>query len=171
MTVTDPAAPPDSPASTATKALRDAAEHGDADAVAELLAPDIVFHSPMTERVRFEGRAEVAELHRDIFAVLDGLETEEPLALGDSRSFTFRARVRGVRLEAHVLVHVEEHGLIDELTIFIRPLPALATLFATLPPRVSARRRGRLRGMVAGLLTRPLAYVMRTADRFTPHFL
>src|SRR5688500_2063570 len=119
MTVTDPTASPASPASTATTALRAAAERGDADAVAELLAPDVVFHSPMTKRVRFEGRAEVAELDRDIFAVLDGLETEEPLALGDSRSFTFRARVRGVQLEAHVLVHVEEHGLIDELTIFI----------------------------------------------------
>jgi hypothetical protein len=171
MSVTDQAASTTSPASAVTSALRAAAERGDADAVAELLAPDVVFHSPMTERVRFEGRAEVAELHRDIFAVLDGLETEEPLALDDSRSFTFHARVRGVQLEAHVVVQVDEHGLIDELTIFIRPLPALATLFATLPPRVSARRRGRLRGVVAGLLTRPLAYVMRTADRFTPHFL
>lgn len=47
----------------------------------------------------------------------------------------------------------------------------LATLFAALPPRVSARRRGPLRGAVAGVLTRPLAFVMRTADRLTPEFL
>jgi hypothetical protein len=171
MSVSDPAAPSTSPASTATRALRAAAEMGDADAVAELLAPDVVFHSPMTERVRFEGKEEVAALHRDIFAVLEGLETTEPLALGDTRSFSFRARVRGVELEAHVLLHVNEQGQIDELKIFARPLPGLATLFAALPPRVSARRRGRRTGAAAAVLTWPLAFVLRTADRFTPRFL
>src|SRR3990170_4822534 len=124
MSVSDPAAPSTSSASTATTILRAAAERGNADAVAELLAPDVVFHSPMTDRVPFEGREEVAALHRDIFAVLEGLETTEPLALGDSRSFSFRARVRGVELEAHVLLHVNEQGQIDKLKIFIRPLPA-----------------------------------------------
>ena len=171
MSVPDPAAPSTSAASTATTVLRAAAERGDADAVAELLAPDVVFHSPMTDRVPFEGREEVAALHRDIFAVLEGLETTEPLALGDTRSFSFRARVRGVELEAHVLLHVNEQGQIDELKIFIRPLPGLATLFAVLPPRVSARRRGRLTGAVAAVLTWPLAFVLRTADRCTPRFL
>jgi hypothetical protein len=171
MTVSDTATPSTSAASTATKALRTAAERGDADAVAELLAPDVLFHSPMTDRVRFEGRDEVAALHRDIFAVLEGLETSEPLALGDERSFSFHARVRGVELEAHLRLHVNEQGQIDELTIFIRPLPALATLFTALPPRVSARRRGRLMGTIAAILTWPFGLAMRTADRFTPRFL
>jgi hypothetical protein len=76
-----------------------------------------------------------------------------------------------VELEAHVLLHVNEQGQIDELKIFIRPLPGLATLFAVLPPRVSARRRGRLTGAVAAVLTWPLAFALRTADRFTPRFL
>ena len=57
---------------TAIAALRAAGERGDANAVAELLAPDVVFHSPLTTRARFEGREEVAALHRDIFAVLEG---------------------------------------------------------------------------------------------------
>ncbi len=55
--------------------------------------------------------------------------------------------------------------------IFVRPLPALATLFATLPPRVSTRRRGRLHGTVAGLLAQPLALALRAADRLVPKFL
>src|SRR5918997_4715800 len=100
MSVSGPAAPSTAPVSMALAALRAAGEKGDANAVAELLAPDVVFHSPMTERIRFEGKDEVAALHRDIFAVLEGLETTEPLALGDTRSFSFRARVRGVELEA-----------------------------------------------------------------------
>jgi ketosteroid isomerase-like protein len=165
------AGPATSPASAAVTALRAAAERGDADGVAELLAPDIVFHSPMTTRVAFEGREEVAALHRDIFAVLEDLRTTEPLALGDARSFTFHATVRGVQLEAVNLVHCNPQGQIVEMTIFVRPLPGLATLFATLPPRVSTRRRGRPLGTLAAILTRPLAVVLHTADRLVPKFL
>lgn len=171
MSVAGPAAPPTSPATAATTALRSAAERGDADAVAELLAPDVVFHSPMTMRARFEGKEEVAALHRDIFAVLEVIDTTDPLALGDTRAFTFRARVRGVEGEAIFLARFNKQGQIVEITIFARPLPALATLFAALPPRVSARRRGPLRGALAAFLTRPLAFVLRTADRFVPWFL
>jgi hypothetical protein len=168
MAVSSPAA---SPVSTALAALCAAGERGDADAVAELLAPDVVFHSPMTDRIRFEGKDEVAALHRDIFAVLDDIDTTEPLAGGDSGSFSFRARVRGVELEAMNLVRVNEQGLIVELTVFVRPLPGLATLFATLPPRVSARRRGRLKGTLVATLATPLAFTLRVADRLTPAFL
>jgi hypothetical protein len=159
------------PASTAISAYRAAAEGADADAVADLLAPDVVFHSPLTARVRFAGREEVAALHRDIFAILEDLKTSEPLSLDDTRSFTFRARVRGVPLEAVVLAHLDNGARIDEVTIFGRPLPALAVLFATLPPRVSTRRRGHSTGTLVGLLARPLAFALVTADRLAPRFL
>ena len=155
----------------AIKALRAAGERGDADAVAELLAPDVVFHSPLTSRVRFEGRAEVVALHRDIFAVLEGIETTDPLTLGDTEAFSFRARIRGEELEVMNVVRCNELGQIVEIKIFARPLPGLATLFATLPPRVSARRRGRLMGAMVAAVGRPLAFALRTADRFAPKFL
>jgi ketosteroid isomerase-like protein len=171
MSISDPAAPSTSPASTAITALRAASERGDADAVAELLAPDVVFHSPFTARIRFEGKEEVTALHRDIFAVLEDLETSEPLALGDMRSFSFRARVRGVELEAVALLRFNEQGQIVEFKVFVRPLPAHATLFAALPPRVSARRRGRLRGAVVAFVTRPIAFALRAADRLVPRFI
>ena len=51
------------------------------------------------------------------------------------------------------------------------PSAGLATLFAALPPRVSARRRGRPWGALVAFLTRPLAFALRTADRLTPRFL
>lgn len=149
--------------------LRAAGETGDADAVADLLAPDVVFHSPFTTRIRFEDRDEVVALHRDIFAVLENLHTE-PLD-PDTGVFSFRARVRGVELETMALVRVNEQGQIEDYKVFVRPLPGFATLFATLPPRVSARRRGSVRGGLAAILTRPLALVLRLADRFTPKFL
>jgi SnoaL-like domain len=165
------AAPATAAIDTAITALRAAGERGDADALAELLAPDVVFRSPLTDRVRFEGRDEVVALHRDIFAVLEVTDTTEPLALGDTRSFIFHARVRGVELEAMNLLRFNEQGQIADYKIFIRPLPGLATLFAALPPRVSVRRRGRLKGTVAEYLARPLAFAVRTADRLVPSFL
>lgn len=171
MSVSGPTDASTSSVSTAIAELRAASESGDADAVGELLAPDVVFHSPLTSRIRFEGRDEVAALHRDIFAVLDDLETADPLALGDTGSFSFRARVRGMELEAIVRLRVNEQAKIVDLKVFVRPLPSVATLFATLPPRVSARRRGRLWGVLVALLTRPLAFALRTADRIAPRFV
>ena len=155
----------------AITALRAAGERGDADAVAELLAPGVVFHSPISTRIRFEGRDDVAALHRDIFAVLRDLETTEPLVRGDTGSFSFRARVRGVELEAMNVVRVDELGRIVECKVFARPLPGLATLFSALPPRVAARRRGRPVGVLVALVARPLAFVLRTADRVAPKLI
>lgn len=134
MSISDPAWL----AATATTA-RYASARGDADAVAELLAPDVVFHSPLTARIRFDGRAEVEALHRDIFAVLDDLHTSEAFALGDTGTFSFRARVRGMELEAMNVVRCNEQGQIVEIKVFAHPLPSIAALFATLPPRVSTR--------------------------------
>lgn len=171
MPVSGPAAGSAAPVSAALAALRAAGESGDADVVADMLAPNVVFHSPMTMRLRFEGKQEVVALHRDIFAVLDDLTTSEPIAVGDTGSFSFRARVHGVELEAMNLVRCNEQGQIVDYTVFVRALSGLATLFAALPPRVSARRRGRLKGTLAATLARPLAFAIRTADRFVPTFL
>ena len=141
MSASGPAAPSTSPVSTAIAALRAAGESGDADAVAELLAPDVVFHSPMTTRIRFEGKEEVAALHRDIFAVLEDLDTTEPLALGDTRSFSFRARVRGVELEAINLVRFNEQGQIVDTHILVAHWPPdrqpHRTRFRSLPEKGS----------------------------------
>jgi len=168
MPVTDPAA---SPAPATITAFRAAAERRDADAVAALLAPDVALHSPLTDRVRFEGRDEVAALHRDIFAVLHDLRTRDPLPLGDLCAAPFSARVRGVELKAVILVRLDEQDRIADLEIHGRPLPALATLFTALPPRVSARRRGRLTGALVAIVARPLALALHAADRLAPRFL
>ena len=80
MSVPVPDTPSISPVSASIEAYRAAGERGDADAVGALLARDVELHSPLTERVRFAGRDEVMAIHRDIFAVLEGLETGEPLA-------------------------------------------------------------------------------------------
>jgi hypothetical protein len=76
-----------------------------------------------------------------------------------------------MELEAMNLVRVNEQGQIVECKVFARPLPSLAALFSALPPRVTTRRRGRPRGALVTLLTRPLAFALRTADRMVPRFV
>jgi ketosteroid isomerase-like protein len=152
-------------------ALRAAAESADASALTPILAPDVVFRTPLTSRIRFEGRDEVIALHRDIFAVIQGVSTTEPLTRGDTGVFTFSGYVRGQQLDAMNLVRVDEQGMIVEFTIFARPLPALATLFATLPPRVTTRRRGRAKGALVAALATPLGFALRTADVFVPRLI
>ncbi|MCV7226247.1 nuclear transport factor 2 family protein [Mycolicibacterium komossense] len=156
---------------SAITALRTAAENADGEALAGIVASDVIFHTPLTSRIRFEGREEVTALHRDIFAVIEGLSTTEPLTRGDTGVFTFSGHVRGLKLEAMNLVRVNDHGKIVEFTIFARPLPALATLFATLPPRVTARRRGRAKGALVAALATPLGLALRTADVLVPRLI
>lgn len=155
----------------AITALRTAAENADGGALAEILASDVIFHTPLTSRIRFEGSDDVTALHRDIFAVIKDLSTTEPLTRGDTGVFTFSGHVRGLKLDAMNLVRVNEQGKIVEFTIFARPLPALATLFATLPPRVTARRRGRAMGALMAALAAPLGFALRTADVFVPRLI
>ena len=156
---------------TTIDALRIAGEHGDADAVAELLAPDVTLHSPMSATKVFTGRDAVATLHRDIFDVLGDIATSPSLVRGDTGAFSFRARVRGVEIEAMNQVRVNDEGQIVDYTIFVRPLPGLVTLFATLPPRVAARRHGRAAGALVASIARPLAVIHRTVDRLAPRLL
>jgi len=168
MSVTDPSA---APVSATIAAFRAAAERGDADAVAALLAPDVTVHSPLTDRVRFAGSDEVAALHRDIFAVLHDLRTSDPLPCGDRCAAPFSARVRGVEARFVILVRLDDRERIADLEIYGRPLPALGALFTALPPRVSARRRGRLTGALVAIVARPLAFALHTVDRLAPRFL
>ena len=164
-------APDTSLTTTTIDALRTAGEEGNADAVAELLAPDVVLHSPMSATKVFSGREAVTALHRDIFAILDDVVTSASLVRGDTGVFAFRAQVRGVEIEAMSQVRVDKEGQILDYTIFVRPLPGLVTLFATLPPRVAARRHGRPAGVLVASIGRPLAVVHRTVDRLAPRLL
>jgi ketosteroid isomerase-like protein len=156
---------------TTIDALRTAGEAGDADAVAGLLAPDVVLHSPMSATKVFSGREAVTALHREIFAVLDDVRTSAAFVRGDTGVFSFHARVRGVEIDAMNQVQVNREGQILDYTIFVRPLPGLVTLFATLPPRVAARRHGRPAGVLVASIGRPLAVIHRTVDRLAPHLL
>ncbi|GAB7191875.1 hypothetical protein NUM3379_25830 [Kineococcus sp. NUM-3379] len=131
-----------------------AGEAGDVDAAASCLAPDVEFVSPLTARLRFTGRGEVRDLLAAAFGALEGLRFHTRLdgssPDGSTHALFARARVGGQDLEEAQLLRLDGAGLVREITVFGRPLPALTALMSTLGPRLA---RGQGRPGLAAVLT------------------
>ncbi|WP_243610435.1 nuclear transport factor 2 family protein [Rhodococcus sp. ARC_M5] len=153
------------------EALRTADQAGDADAMGELLAPDVVCRSPFASTVRFEGRDEVVALHRDVFAILEDRDSGEPLVNESTGSFNFSGRVRGTPVDGMILATFDERGQISELKIFIRPLLALSAMFRALPPRVSRRRGGPVKARLTAMGGWLFALIARPIEKLAPFLI
>jgi len=144
---------------------RQAGERGDAEAAAVCLANDVVLVSPLTEQFAFHGRDAVRELLTAAFTAIEGIEYRTQAEGDGTYALSYTARVRGLALEEAQLLRLDDEGLIGQITLFVRPLPAATALMSTLGPEL-ARRRGR-RGL-AGFLaanTAPLHAMVRFGDR------
>src|SRR6185295_11325732 len=104
-------------------AWRAAAESGDAAAAARCLADDVEVISPLTERFRFRGRDQVAEMLAAAFQVITGIRFHTGVGTGDTRALFFHARAGREAIEEAQLLRLDGAGLICQLTLFGRPLP------------------------------------------------
>ena len=138
---------------------------GDAAAAAACLTADVVLVSPLTDQFRFTGREQVRAVLEAVFEVVDDFAFESAVGEGASRSLRCRGRVGGQVLEEVQLLRLDDTGLIAEITLFCRPLPALTALMQALGPEL-ARRQGRS-GLAAFLAaaTRPLHAMTSQGDR------
>jgi hypothetical protein len=128
--------------SDAVATWRRAGETGNAGLARTALADGAVLISPLTELFRFEGGDTIAELLDDVFAVLTDIRFTDQIADADRIALFARARIGDRALEEAQRLRLDGSGLIGELTIFLRPLPALTALLRALGPRV-ARRQGK----------------------------
>ena len=112
-----------SPVDTAAR-FRAAVERRDIDAAAELLAPEIVFHSPVTFHP-FSGRDTVTRLLGLVAETFEDFRYTDELEGEGSHALIFRASVEGKELEGIDLLRVDEHGLIADFTVMLRPLSGL----------------------------------------------
>ena len=113
------------PATTAR--FRRAEEAHDIEGVLETLAPDVVVRSPITDRVTFQGRDEVRELLRSVFATIDDISYFADIGDARTRALFYRANVNGEPLEEATRIELDDREQIREITLFFRPLPGLAT--------------------------------------------
>ena len=146
-----------------SRKVADAMLARDFAALADGLAPDVVLHSPITARFRFEGRDEVLALMRIVRDTLDDLDYLHVSEGNGEGTLFFRATVGGQPLEGSDYLRFDERGRVTEFRVFIRPLPALAKLAAALAPPL-ARRHSRARALLLRALVAPLVLFNRLGD-------
>jgi hypothetical protein len=117
-------------------AFRAAVEARDVDAMAEALAPDVKFHSPMAHKP-FEGRETVRKLFVALFETFEDFRYTDEFDAGDgTHALVFRAHVGDKELQGLDLMRLNDDGLIHEFTVMVRPASGLMALGAALAPKV-----------------------------------
>jgi hypothetical protein len=127
-----------STASTAER-FREVVERKDLNAAAELLASDIVFHSPVTFHP-FVGRETVTALLGEVAQVFTDFRYTDELGMEDGHALIFRAGVAGTdrEIEGIDLLRFDEQGLIADFTVMLRPLSALVPFAHAMGERAQA---------------------------------
>lgn len=117
--------------------FRSAVEAGDIEAAVALLAPDIVFNSPIVFSP-YHGREPVSVVLRAAFEVLEGLRYEREIGAPDARdhALMFRAHVGDRDVQGCDFIHTGEDGLITEFTVMVRPLSGAHALAAAMKDRL-----------------------------------
>ncbi|MFG2573900.1 nuclear transport factor 2 family protein [Streptomyces sp. NPDC048481] len=118
------------------RAFREAVEAGDLDAVEALLADDVVFTSPVVFKP-YPGKAITASILRAVSQVFEDFRYERELDGNGGRdhALVFSARVGERRLTGCDFIHLDDDGLIDELTVMVRPLSGAQALAAAMGAR------------------------------------
>jgi hypothetical protein len=110
-------------AATASE-FRRAVEAWDLEGLTALLAPDIVFHSPVTHHP-FIGRETVSALLTLVSQTFEAFRYTDELEMDGGHALIFRARVGDRDLEGIDLLRFDGDGLIADFTVMIRPLSGL----------------------------------------------
>ncbi|SDI35482.1 nuclear transport factor 2 family protein [Nonomuraea jiangxiensis] len=148
-----------------TLAYRQAGEAHDLDALMATLSDDVAFHSPLSGTATFEGKEQIRELFAVVLSALSGMRYQTDVGDDRTRALTATARLDRMEIHESALVRLDDDGLIKDITMWVRPLPALTAMMAALGPGL-ARATGR-RGLplLVGAAVRPLAAMTRLGDR------
>lgn len=144
--------------------LRVAMEARDHRAVMESFAENAVLRSPFTDELAFEGRDQFDNLVTVILAVLEDLTYTDELHADRAAVLIGHARVDGLRIQFCDYLKLRDDGLIEEMTVFFRPLPATTAAMRRIGGGLG-RRRSKLRGHLINTMTAPLALMTRAGDR------
>ena len=104
--------------------FRAAVQRGDVEAAAQLLAPDVVFHSPVTFHP-FVGRDTVSGLLALVAQTFEDFRYTDELDADGAHALIFRASVAGRELEGIDLLRFDADGLISDFSVMLRPLSGL----------------------------------------------
>ena len=116
---------------------------GDIDAALALLAEDVVFHSPVVH-APYRGRDAVAPILRAVSQVFEDFRYTGEIGAPDAAShvLVFRTRVGDREIEGIDLLRTGADGLVDELTVMVRPLSGALALAEVMRARLAADATG-----------------------------
>jgi hypothetical protein len=110
--------------------FRVAVESGEFGTIGRIFAEDVVLHSPIAHRP-YRGRRTVAAIIGAVAEVLTGFRFDKEIGAPNTedRALRFTAMVGDLEIQGCDFLHTRDDGLIDEITVMLRPLKAV-TLFA-----------------------------------------
>lgn len=111
---------------------------GDFDALPSIVHPEAVFRSPMAHSPYGPAAAVVLVL-RTVMTVFEDFEYQRELVTDDGLSLVleFSARVGDKRMRGIDLIRFDEHGLILEFEVMVRPMSGLQALGTEMAARLS----------------------------------
>jgi hypothetical protein len=105
-----------------------AVEARDPDAIADALAAEVTFRSPVVYRP-YEGREAVATVLRAVTRVFEQFEYVQRLEAPDGAvALIFKARVGEREIDGLDLLRLDDDGQVTELTVMVRPLSGITAL-------------------------------------------
>jgi hypothetical protein len=109
--------------------FRAAVEAQDLEGALALFAGDVVFRSPVVFKP-YHGREAVAMLLAAVSRVFEDFRYEREIGAPQARdhALVFRARIGERELDGCDFLHTNEHGLIDDLCVMVRPLSGALAL-------------------------------------------
>jgi hypothetical protein len=107
-------------------AFRRLVEAREVDKVDGLLAENVVLHSPIAFKP-YRGRETVATIIKTVAAILEdfAFQCEIGAEAGEDHALVFVARVGDLSIQGCDFLHTDAEGLIDQLTVMLRPLRAV----------------------------------------------
>lgn len=122
--------------------FRGAVEAQDIEAALALLADDVVFRSPVVFKP-YHGREAVAHLLRAVSRVFEDFRYEREIGAPDARdhALIFSARIGDRQLDGCDFLHTNEHGLIDDFCVMVRPLSGALALAEAMKAELESAQR------------------------------
>jgi hypothetical protein len=107
-------------------AFRRAVEARELERVGELLTEDVVLHSPIAFRP-YRGREMVARIINLVASILEDFTFQREIGAesDNDHALVFGARIGDLSIQGCDFVRTNAEGLIDELTVMMRPLRAV----------------------------------------------
>lgn len=107
--------------------FRAAAEAGDVPAMQACLADDVVFRSPVAHKP-YEGKAITAAILANVVEVFEDFRYVRELGDDAGHALVFEAKVDGLDITGCDFLLLDDHGLITDFMVMVRPLKATQAL-------------------------------------------